>query len=89
MAVFQEVREGRSKVDSLTRKWYKEVRAAPSESEDEGGGGNVLEMEETSLMTPSNHHWLVLHYDYDSQSSHYIMIVVVSPHITTVIVSPH
>ncbi|KAK7114996.1 sodium/hydrogen exchanger 8-like [Littorina saxatilis] len=52
----QEVREGRSKVDNLTRKWYKEVRAAPSESEDEGGGGgNVLEMEETSLMTPSSH----------------------------------
>ena len=56
MVVFQEVREGRNKVDNLTRKWYKEVRAAPSESEDEGGGGNVLEMEETSLMTPSNHH---------------------------------
>lgn len=53
-AVFQEVREGRSKVDSLTRKWYKEVRAAPSESEDEGGGGNILEMEETSLMTPNS-----------------------------------
>ncbi|KAK7492261.1 hypothetical protein BaRGS_00016558 [Batillaria attramentaria] len=52
----QEVREGRSQVDSLTRKWYKEVRAAPSESEDEGGG-NVLQMEETSLMTPmSNNH---------------------------------
>ena len=56
VAVFQEVREGRSKVDSLTKKWYKEVRAAPSESEDEGGGSNVLEMEETSLMTPSSHH---------------------------------
>ncbi|XP_076449430.1 sodium/hydrogen exchanger 8-like [Babylonia areolata] len=49
----QEVREGRSKVDSLTRKWYKEVRAAPSESEDEEKGGNVLEMEETRLSSPA------------------------------------
>lgn len=51
----QEVREGRSQVDILTRKWYKEVRAAPSESEDEGevgSNGNILQMEETSLMTP-------------------------------------
>ncbi|KAL8581137.1 hypothetical protein ACOMHN_033585 [Nucella lapillus] len=53
----QEVREGRSKVDSLTLKWYKEVRAAPSESEDDERGGNVLEMEETSLTSPGeNHH---------------------------------
>ncbi|KAL8603158.1 hypothetical protein ACOMHN_059330 [Nucella lapillus] len=50
----QEVREGRSKVDSLTMKWYKEVRAAPSESEDEEDSStNVLQMEETCLVTPS------------------------------------
>lgn len=47
----QEVREGKNKVDSLTKQWYKDVRAAPSESEDEGKG-NILRMEETSLMTP-------------------------------------
>lgn len=29
----QEVREGRNQMDNLTNKWYKEVRAAPSESE--------------------------------------------------------
>lgn len=50
----QEVREGRSKVDSLTMKWYKEVRAAPSESEEEEEPAtSLLQMEETSLVTPS------------------------------------
>ena len=42
-------------MDNLTRKGYKEVRAAPSESEDEeGGGGNILEMEETRLVNTNS-----------------------------------
>ena len=31
----QEVREGRKHIDNLTNQWYKEVRAAPSESDDD------------------------------------------------------
>lgn len=31
--ILKEVREGRNQMDNLTNKWYKEVRAAPSESE--------------------------------------------------------
>ena len=33
--IFQEVREGRTQVRNLTNQWYSEVRAAPSESDDE------------------------------------------------------
>ena len=43
----QEVREGRSKVDNLSRQWYKEVRAATSESEDDDGEHTLFQMKET------------------------------------------
>lgn len=31
----QEVRDGRVQMDNLTNQWYKDVRAAPSDSEEE------------------------------------------------------
>uniref|UniRef100_A0A0B6YBF3 Uncharacterized protein n=1 Tax=Arion vulgaris TaxID=1028688 RepID=A0A0B6YBF3_9EUPU len=46
----QEMRDGRSQVDMLATQWQKEVRAAPSESEDDIDN---LEME-TSLITASS-----------------------------------
>ena len=33
--VIQEVRDGQTQMQHLTKKWYEEVRAAPSETEDE------------------------------------------------------
>lgn len=38
----QEVREGRNQMDNLTNKWYKEVRAAPSESESDEEASEVI-----------------------------------------------
>ncbi|CAL1539369.1 unnamed protein product [Lymnaea stagnalis] len=46
----QEMREGRSQVDVLANQWEMEVRAAPSESDDEN------ESMETSLIAGSNAH---------------------------------
>ena len=33
--LMQEVRDGQSQMDHLTKQWYNDVRAAPSESESE------------------------------------------------------
>lgn len=41
------MREGRSQVDMLATQWQKEVRAAPSESEDDNENIEI----ETSLIT--------------------------------------
>ncbi|XP_041375472.1 sodium/hydrogen exchanger 8-like [Gigantopelta aegis] len=45
----QEVRDGKNQMNTLTNKWYKDVRAVPSESESEDDGDG----EQTNLMTTS------------------------------------
>lgn len=60
--VHQEVRDGKIQMDHLTKQWYNDVRAAPSESESEGDEETLFissrQQENHSHSEPliSNHH---------------------------------
>ena len=49
-SMMQEVREGRSQMNSLTAQWYKDVRAAPTDSEGEDDD------DEITLLTTNHSH---------------------------------